>query len=82
MVRILLGYITFGLLYLFVKFWPIYLDRPFDKALYIYWSLKILDQPLKVSSIFPYSDTVCILGPYQSLTDPKYPPIPIRVFTS
>lgn len=73
MIRILLlGYITFGLLYLFVKFWPIYLDKPFDKALHLYWNLKILDQPLKVRSIFPYSDTVCILGPYQSLTDPKY----------
>ena len=73
MIRILLlGYIIFGLLYLFVKFWPIYLDKPFEKALHIYWKLKILDQPLKVSSIFPDSDTVCILGAYETLTDPKF----------
>lgn len=73
MIRILLlGYITFGLLYLFVKFWPIYLDKPFEKALQIYWKLKILDEPLKVSSIFPDSDTVCILGAYETLIDPKF----------
>ncbi|WP_407304447.1 hypothetical protein [Acinetobacter sp.] len=73
MIRILLlGYITFGLLYLFVKFWPIYLDKPFEKALHIYWKLKILDEPLKISSIFPDSDTVCILGVYETLIDPKF----------
>ena len=73
MIRILLlGCITFGLLCLFVKFWPIYLDKPFEKALHIYWKLKILDEPLKVSSIFPDSDTVCILGVYETLTDPKF----------
>lgn len=73
MIRILfLGCITFGLLYLFVKFWPIYLDKPFEKALHIYWKIKILDEPLKVSSIFPDSDTVFILGAYETLIDPKF----------
>jgi len=73
MIRILfLGCITFGLLYLFVKFWPIYLDKPFEKALHIYWKLKIQDEPLKISSIFPDSDTVCILGAYEALIDPKF----------
>ena len=48
------------------------MDKPFEKALHIYWKLKILDQPLKVSSIFPDSDTVCILGAYETLTDPKF----------
>jgi hypothetical protein len=73
MIRILLlGCIIFGLLCLFVKFWPIYLDKPFEKALHIYWKLKILDEPLKVSSIFPDSDTVCILGAYETLIDPKF----------
>lgn len=73
MIRILLlGCIIFGLLCLFVKFWPIYLDKPFEKALHIYWKLKILDEPLKVSSIFPDTDTVCILGAYEALTDPKF----------
>ena len=71
MIRILLLVcIIFGLLCLFVKFWPIYLDKPFEKALHIYWKLKILDEPLKVSSIFP--DTVCKLGDYEALTDPKF----------
>mgnify|MGYP003398778270 FL=1 len=73
MIRILfLGYITFGLVYLFVKFWPIYLDKPFEKALHIYWKLKILDEPLKVSSIFPDSHIVCILGAYETLIEPKF----------
>ena len=68
----MLGCIIFGLLYLFVKFWPIYLDKSFEKVLHIYWKLKILDEPLKVSSIFPDSDTVCILGAYETLIDPKF----------
>ena len=73
MIRILfLGCITFGLLYLFVKFWPIYLDKSFEKVLHIYWKLKILDEPLKVSSIFSDSNTVCILGAYETLIDPKF----------
>ncbi|WP_445660362.1 hypothetical protein [Acinetobacter sp. F16] len=48
------------------------MDKPFEKALHIYWKLKILDQPLKLSSIFPDSDTVCILGAYETLIDPKF----------
>ena len=48
------------------------MDKPFEKALDIYWKLKILDEPLKVSSIFPDTDTVCILGAYEALTDPKF----------
>lgn len=48
------------------------MDKPFEKALDIYWKLKILDEPLKISSIFPDSDTVCILGAYETLIDPKF----------
>lgn len=48
------------------------MDKPFEKALHIYWKLKILDEPLKVSSIFPDSNTVCILGAYETLIDPKF----------
>ena len=56
----------------YVNFWSIYLDKPFEKALHIYWKIKILDEPLKVSSIFADSDTVCILGAYETLIDPKF----------
>ena len=48
------------------------MDKPFEKALHIYWKIKILDEPLKVSSIFPDSNTVCILGAYETLIDPKF----------
>jgi hypothetical protein len=48
------------------------LNKPFEKALHRYWKLKILDELLKVSSIFPDSNTVCILGAYETLIDPKF----------
>jgi len=66
------GFVAYSLLYLFFRFWPIYLDRPFDKALHIYWNVKILNEPMKISSIFPDSDTVCIQGAYENLHDAKY----------
>ena len=48
------------------------MNKPFEKALHRYWKLKILDELLKVSSIFPDSNTVCILGAYETLIDPKF----------
>lgn len=66
------GVITFGLLYLFVKFWPIYSDRPFDQAVHIYWKVKILNEPLKISSIFADSDTICMQGADETLHHTKY----------
>lgn len=48
------------------------MNKPFEKALHRYWKLKILDEPLKISSIFPDSNTVCILGAYETLIDPKF----------
>ena len=48
------------------------MNKPFEKALHRYWKLKILDDPLKVISIFPDSNTVCILGAYETLIDPKF----------
>ena len=48
------------------------MNKPFEKALHRYWKLKILDELLKVSLIFPDSNTVCILGAYETLIDPKF----------